>query len=93
MKTVSAYTARTNFGELLNEVYYQGEEFVVERKGKPLAKISRIDSTESIKKNRQLRKNKSPSRILLLAGSIKSSEKTKNLNIDKIRDKIDYSNL
>jgi prevent-host-death family protein len=39
MRTISAYQARTNFGELLNLVYYQGDEVVVERKGKPLVKI------------------------------------------------------
>lgn len=37
MKTVSAYNARTNFGELLNEIYYRGEEIVVEKMGKPVA--------------------------------------------------------
>ena len=42
MKIISAYTARVNFGELLNEVYYKGEEIVVERKGKPMVKISRV---------------------------------------------------
>lgn len=42
MKTISAYKARTNFGELLNEVYYKGEEIVVERKGKAMVKISKV---------------------------------------------------
>lgn len=37
MKTVSAYKARTSFGELLNEIYYCGEEVVVEKMGKPMA--------------------------------------------------------
>lgn len=39
MKTVSAYKARTNFGELLNEIYYRGEEVIVEKMGKPVAMI------------------------------------------------------
>ena len=39
MKTISAYKARTNFGELLNEVYYKDEEIVIERKGKPMVKM------------------------------------------------------
>lgn len=39
MTTVSAYRARTNFGEILNLVYYRGDEVVVERKGKPVVKI------------------------------------------------------
>lgn len=48
MKTVSAYHARTNFGEILNMVYYQGNEVVVERKGKPVVKI--IKFTDEIPK-------------------------------------------
>lgn len=51
MKTVSAYTARVNFGELLNEVYYKGEEIVIERKGKPMARIIRVKKEENSKKN------------------------------------------
>lgn len=43
MKTVSAYDARTKFGELLNEVYYKGEEVIVERKGKRMVKITRVE--------------------------------------------------
>ena len=43
-KTISAYKARVNFGELLNEVYYRGDEFIVERMGKPLVKIVPIKS-------------------------------------------------
>ena len=43
MKTISAYNARTRFGELLNEVYYKDEEIVVERKGKPMVKIVKAE--------------------------------------------------
>jgi prevent-host-death family protein len=42
LKTVSAYEARTNLGELLNLVYYKGIEVVVEKMGKPVVKITRI---------------------------------------------------
>lgn len=38
--TYSATEARNNFFELLNKVIYKGEEFVVEKDGKPAAKIS-----------------------------------------------------
>lgn len=48
MTTVSAYRARTNFGEILNLVYYRGDEVVVERKGKPVVKI--IKFTDEIPK-------------------------------------------
>lgn len=47
MKTISAYDARINFGELLNTVYYKGEEIVIERKGKPMVKLIRVDAVQT----------------------------------------------
>jgi len=54
-KTVTAYEARTNLGELLNEVYYKGVEIIIKKSGKPVARISRIN--ESLPKKL---KNKRP---------------------------------
>ena len=47
MRTISAYDARVNFGELLNEVYYRDEEIIVERKGKPMVKISKVEKPKT----------------------------------------------
>lgn len=47
MRTVSAYDARVRFGELLNEVYYQDQEIIIERKGKPMVKISRVEKPKT----------------------------------------------
>jgi prevent-host-death family protein len=41
-KKVSAYKLRTNLGELMNEVYYKGIEVVVERRGKPMMRLTRV---------------------------------------------------
>ena len=38
-RTINAMKARQNFGELLEHVYYRGEQFVIERAGKPMAAI------------------------------------------------------
>lgn len=48
-KTVSAMEARQNFGSLLNQVALQKEEVVIERAGKPLAKLVDVDSGVSVK--------------------------------------------
>jgi prevent-host-death family protein len=41
MKSViSATEARNNFFEMLNSVIYKGEEFIVEKDGKPAVKVS-----------------------------------------------------
>ncbi|MCL4101945.1 prevent-host-death family protein [Fibrobacter sp. UWH9] len=38
-KVVSAMEARQNFGNLLNQVAIKDEEIVIERAGKPLARL------------------------------------------------------
>lgn len=42
VKVVSALKARRNFGDLINRAYYRGEETVIEKKGVPVAKITRV---------------------------------------------------
>ena len=39
VKKVTALKARKNLGELLEEVYYRGDQYVIERAGKPMAAI------------------------------------------------------
>ncbi len=48
-KIVSAMEARQNFGSLLNQVALRGDEIVIERSGKPLARLVTIENTESTK--------------------------------------------
>ena len=43
MEQISADDARKNFAELLNEVRYQGKQFVITRRGKPLAKLAPLE--------------------------------------------------
>lgn len=42
-KTVSAYEARTNLGELLNLVYYKGDIVIIEKMGKPMVKLTKVE--------------------------------------------------
>lgn len=41
-QTITATDARDRFADLINRVAYRGEEFVVEKQGKPAALITRI---------------------------------------------------
>lgn len=53
-KTISAIKARRNLGEILNEACYKGDEFVIERAGKPIAALIPLDEFEiltGVKKN------------------------------------------
>lgn len=51
-KVVSASEVRTKFGEIMNLAYYQGVEFIVEKMGKPVVKITKVeDSKNSLSRN------------------------------------------
>ncbi|HKB16605.1 MAG TPA: type II toxin-antitoxin system prevent-host-death family antitoxin [Planctomycetota bacterium] len=52
VKTVNALRARKNLGELLEEVYYRGEEFVIERAGKPMAAVVPLSRLRGWKETR-----------------------------------------
>lgn len=54
VKTVTAIKVRQNLGQVLNETYYRGDEFIVERSGKPIAAIVPIEEFKQWKKNRNL---------------------------------------
>ncbi len=38
-KTISALNARRKLGQLLEEVFYQGHHFIIERAGRPMAAV------------------------------------------------------
>lgn len=42
-KKISAMTARQKFGQMLEEAFYCGDTFIVERAGKPMAAVISID--------------------------------------------------
>lgn len=42
LKTISAYEARKNFGELMNLAYYNNYEIIVEKMGRPMVKIIKV---------------------------------------------------
>ena len=39
LKKVNSLKARQNFGQLVEEVYYKGDQFIIERAGKPMAAV------------------------------------------------------
>jgi prevent-host-death family protein len=52
-KTVSAVEARKRFGEVLEGVYYRGDEVVIERAGKPMAVVVSMKEYQAIEARRQ----------------------------------------
>ena len=51
-KTISALKARRNLGQILEEVYYRGDQYVIERAGKPMAVVVPIEQFEQWCKKR-----------------------------------------
>lgn len=48
-QTVSATQARENFADIINRVMYRGEEFVVEKQGKPAVLITQTCKPKTVK--------------------------------------------
>jgi prevent-host-death family protein len=52
-KTISALKARRNLGQILEAVYYRGDQYVIERAGKPMAVVVPIEQFEQWRKKRR----------------------------------------
>jgi prevent-host-death family protein len=52
-KKVTAVKARKNLGQLLEEVYYRGDQYIIERAGKPMAAIVPVWYLEEWLKRRE----------------------------------------
>lgn len=52
LKNINAVKARKNFGEIIEEVYYRGDQFVVERQGKAMAAVVPLAILEQWRKQR-----------------------------------------
>jgi prevent-host-death family protein len=50
VKTINAMKARQNFGQMLEEVYYRGDQFLIERAGKPMAAVIPLSQLEELQK-------------------------------------------
>lgn len=52
IKIVPALKARQNLGQVMNEVALRGDEYIVERAGKPLVAIISMDKYKMLEKDR-----------------------------------------
>ena len=53
-KTVSALKARKNLGQILEEVFYKGDQVIIERAGKPMAAMVPIWLLEQWQEQRDI---------------------------------------
>ena len=76
-KKISAMNARKNFGWVLNEAAYRGDDFIVERAGKAMVAIVSMGKYEIMRKVRE--------EVRTAAGIIKNKMKDADpLNIDAL---------
>jgi prevent-host-death family protein len=52
-RTISAVEARKRLGEVLEGVYYRGDEVIIERAGKPMAVVIPSSRYEVLERNRE----------------------------------------
>lgn len=52
-KTTTAIKARQNLGQLLEKAFYRGDEFIIERAGKPMAVLIPVQEFERWQKQRE----------------------------------------
>ena len=55
MITVSTMDVRKHVGDILNRVALRGDEYLIERKGKPMAVVMSVEKAESIRRAARLR--------------------------------------
>lgn len=53
VKRVNALKARQNLGQLLEEVYYKGNQYIIERAGRPLAAVVPLWQLEAREERRE----------------------------------------
>jgi prevent-host-death family protein len=58
MITVSTMDVRKRVGDILNRVALRGDEYLIERKGKPLAVVMPVAKAEAIRRAAHLRLDK-----------------------------------
>lgn len=49
-QTISVSRARNNFSELINQVYYQGRQFLVAKMGRPMAVLIKVEDLKDLAK-------------------------------------------
>ncbi|MBM4295917.1 MAG: type II toxin-antitoxin system Phd/YefM family antitoxin [Deltaproteobacteria bacterium] len=53
LKKISALKARQNLGQIMNEVSIRGDDYVIERAGKPLVAIINMDKYQRLQKDQE----------------------------------------
>ena len=53
LKKISAMKARQNFGQIMNEAALRGDDFIIERAGKPMVAIVSMEKYQILQRDRE----------------------------------------
>ncbi len=88
-KVISAFKARQNFGQLLEEARYHGHRFLVKRAGNPMAVVMGIEEWENIVET--LSELEDPSHVASIKEARREIELGKTLTLEELRRELDKS--
>ena len=54
LKKISAMKARQNLGQIMNEVSLRGDDYIIERAGKPLVAVVSMEKFQAMQKDREV---------------------------------------
>ncbi len=52
LKKISAMKARQNLGQIMNEVSLKGDDYIIERAGKPLVAVVSLEKFQTLQKDK-----------------------------------------
>ncbi len=53
LKKISAMKARQNLGQIMNEVSLKGDDYIIERAGKPLVAVVSMEKFQTLQKDKE----------------------------------------
>ena len=53
LKKISAMKARQNLGQIMNEVSLRGDDYIIERAGKPLVAVVSMEKFQALQKDQE----------------------------------------
>ena len=81
-----------NFSELLNQVYYQGKQFLVKKMGRPMAVLIRLEDLLKLAEQAEKAREERFSALFAIAGrnkdiSLSQVKKDVNKAVSKVRER------
>lgn len=84
-KTISVSQARSNFSELLSQVYYQGQQFLLQKMGRPMAVLIRLEDLLELSNQAERTREKRFRKLFAIA------EKNKDIPFSQVKEDVEQA--